>query len=526
MDFGLLKWILIVGIFTSLLITPLCLCAGDHQSGFVGSGLNKDAKKDSAAVAGEKKGSANAEDLTGNKAKGVNQKAKTGAVHWQGDEKKTKIKSNGRHHSEESNTAEESDTDRIRGEDSSGEEVPQNAESAEDQPSEAIPDSVDVEKKPAVEDSIETITQKERSKGVESGDDRQTIVEPLYVEAFTDITPGHNDSNPIWSPSGQMMAFERSIGDKREIIIARADGAVVQKIYCRLSNGDDDMQFFLPGIIDDVSYNSGLSWSPVESSLVFMSNGGSGNYDLYLLPALGDESTIRLTEHTEKDSHPHWSPVDNRLVFVSGRTGSAEIYLMDLDTREVTKLTQGHKTYLYPQWSPNGKKVLMIYGSNENHDVYLIEDINRPAETLKALTNWRYDDLRPVWSPDGTKIAFYSNYNPEGNPKLWSIVVINAEGSNPTEDEKLAEKIVAVNVVPDVERGPAWMSDSKRIVYVKDDQKSYNPIYIVDIEEKTNFPIRTGTKMNHDVVCSSNGIIAFRAQVEQWDHIYIAKLKE
>jgi Tol biopolymer transport system component len=522
LNFGLLRWILIVGIFTSLLITPLCLSADDHQSGFVGGGLNKGAKKDSATAANEKKGSANVDDLTGDKAKGGSQKAKTGAVHWQDDEKETQIKSTGRHPPEEPNKAEESDTDRRRGEESSGEEIPQNAEPAEDQRSGAIPDSVDAEKKPAVEDSVETITQE----GVGSGDDRQTVVEPLYVQAFTEITPGHNDSNPIWSPSGQLIAFERSIGDKREIIIARADGVVVQKIYCRLSDGDDDMQFFLPGIIDDVSYNSGLSWSPVENSLVFMSNGGSGNYDLYLLPVLGDESTIRLTEHKEKDSHPHWSPVDNRLVFVSGRTGTAEIYLMDLVTREVTKLTQGHKTYLYPQWSPNGKKVVMIYGSNENHDVYLIEDINRPAETLKALTTWRYDDLRPVWSPDGKKIAFYSNYNLEGNPKLWSIVVINADESNPNGGEKLAENIVAVNVVPDVERGPAWMSDSKRIVYVKDDQKSYNPIYIVATEEKTNFPIRTGTKMNHDVVCSSNGIIAFRAQVEQWDHIYIAKLKE
>jgi hypothetical protein len=30
--------------------------------------------------------------------------------------------------------------------------------------------------------------------------------------------------------------------------------------------------------------------------------------------------------------------------------------------------------------------------------------------------------------------------------------------------------------------------------------------------------------MNHDVVCSKNGLIAFRAQVEQWDNIYIAEL--
>jgi Tol biopolymer transport system component len=168
----------------------------------------------------------------------------------------------------------------------------------------------------------------------------------------------------------------------------------------------------------------------------------------------------------------------------------------------------------------------MIYGSNENHDVYLIEDINRPTETLRVLTTWPYDDLRPVWSPDGTQIAFYSNYNLENNPKLWSIIVIAADGSNSIEGRDLAQKVVAVDVIPDIERGPAWTSDSKKIVYVKNNEQSYNPIYIANIEAKTDLPIRTGTKMNHDVGCSSNGLIAFRAQVEQWDHIYIAKLEQ
>jgi len=46
------------------------------------------------------------------------------------------------------------------------------------------------------------------------------------------------------------------------------------------------------------------------------------------------------------------------------------------------------------------------------------------------------------------------------------------------------------------------------------------------MEAKTNFAINTGTKMNHDVVCSLHGILAYRAQVEQWDRIYVAELKE
>ncbi len=351
-------------------------------------------------------------------------------------------------------------------------------------------------------------------------------IEPLFVRAFTDVAPGHNDSNPIWSPTGDLIAFERSIEDRREIIISRSDGTVLQKIYHRLSEENNEMDSVFADILEDVSYNSGISWSPDENKLVFMSNGGSGNYDLYLLPILGQEQTVRLTDHAEKDSHPHWSPVADHLVFVSGRTGRAEIYLMDLLSGNVVKLTNGHKTYLYPQWSPDGSKIVMINGSNENHDIFLLEDVYQPQQKLKALTRWAHDDLRPVWSPDGKKIAFYSNYNLENNPKIWSVVVIDADASSPVDGEGLAAQVVAVNVIPDIERGPAWMPDSRRLVYVKNDHNTYNPIYMARIDDQKNQPINTQTKMNHDLACSADGTLAFRAQVEQWDHIYIARLKE
>jgi Tol biopolymer transport system component len=351
------------------------------------------------------------------------------------------------------------------------------------------------------------------------------VIEPLWVRELTDINAGHNDSNPVWSPSGQLIAFERSIGDEKEIIIASPVGIIVQKVYLQLAGDNEVMEFFLPGSFDEASYNSGISWSPVGDRFVVMSNGGGGNYDLYL-GAIGSDETKRLTEHTAKDGLAHWSPVDNHLVFISGRTGHGDIYLMDLASRALRRLTRGDKAFLYPRWSPDGQKIVMNYGSNDNHDIYLIGDVKRPLRTLKPLTTWIYDDLRPVWSPDGTKIAFYTNYNKEDDPKVWSLAVIAGDGSDPREGEELAMKVVATDIIPNVEQGPAWMPDSNRIVYVKNDRHAFNPIYIVDIEKRANSLLRTGAKMNHDVTCSVDGTIAFRAQVEQWDHIHVARVED
>jgi Tol biopolymer transport system component len=349
-------------------------------------------------------------------------------------------------------------------------------------------------------------------------------IEPLFVRPLVKIESGRNDSNPVWSPRGAFVAFERSVGDKKEIRITLPDGTPIQTVYFMLSDGNKETKFFFPGVSEEPSYNAGITWSPDQCRFVYMSNGGEGNYDLYLQD-LGVNAPNRLTDHKEKDGQADWSPVADRLVFVSGRTGSGDIYLLDLKTRGLTRLTGGGEAYLYPRWSPDGKRLVMMHGSNENHNIFMINDVAKPMESQQRLTTWTYDDLRPVWSPDGKKIAFYSNTNPDGDPRIWSIVVIAADGSDPTEGEGLAAKIVATDVIPDVEMGPSWMPDSSRIVFVKNDRLAYHPIYIADLKQRAIVPLKTDTKMNHDITCSADGTITFRAQVDQWDQVFVMKLK-
>ena len=349
-------------------------------------------------------------------------------------------------------------------------------------------------------------------------------LEPEFVRPLVPVAAGRNDSNPVWSPVGDMLAFERSRGDDKEILVVRLNGEVVQTIHQQSPPVQGQSQFFFPGVVEPTSYNSGISWSPDGKRFVFMSNGGEGNYDLYLREA--DGRITRITSDKEKDGHGHWSPAHNRIAFVSGRSGKGDVYSLDLATRTTTRLTLGEQPYLYPQWSPDGKRLAVIRGSNENHDIYVLEPGRSPPVPPKPFSTWRYDDLRPVWSPDGKRLAFYTNYNPAGDPKAWAIAVVAADGSDPTEGEGLAARVVATDVVPDVERGPAWLPDNRRIAYVRDERQAYNPIYIADVDSRASSLVRTGTKMNHDITCSPGGLIAFRAQVDQWDQVYVAKLKD
>ncbi|TMI02159.1 MAG: hypothetical protein E6H43_06710 [Betaproteobacteria bacterium] len=349
-------------------------------------------------------------------------------------------------------------------------------------------------------------------------------VEPQFVRPLVPVAAGRNDSNPVWSPVGDMLAFERSRGDDKEILVVRLNGDMVQTIHQQSPPAQGQSQFFFPGVVGQTSYNSGISWSPDGKRFVFMSNGGEGNYDLYLREQ--DGRITRITSDKEKDGHGHWSPVHDRIAFISGRSGKGDVYSLDLATKTTTRLTLGEQPYLYPQWSPDGKRLAVIRGSNENHDIYVLEPGRSPPVPPRPFSTWRYDDLRPVWSPDGKRLAFYTNYNPAGDPKVWAIAVVAADGSDPTEGEGLAARVVATDVVPDVERGPAWLPDSRRIAYVRDERQAYNPIYIADVDSRASSLVRTGTKMNHDITCSPGGLIAFRAQVDQWDQVYVAKLKD
>ena len=354
---------------------------------------------------------------------------------------------------------------------------------------------------------------------------RLAPIEPLFVHPFAAVGTGRNDGNPAFSRGGMLFSFERSIGDKKELHLYLADGRPVQMVYYLPAAAGGEMKFFFPGVVEDISYNAGLTWSPDDMSFLFMSKGGTGNYDIYG-GDLGGDAFTRLTEHKEKDGQADWAPQGSAIVFVSGRTGKGDLYLMDLATRKLTRLTADGRENLYPQWSPDGKQIAFMSGSSENHDIVVLSDLYGPAPTRRFLTTWSHDDLRPIWSPDGTKIAFYTNYDVGGDQRIWSIMVASSDGADPAGGDGLAAQVVARDVITDVERGPAWMPDSQHIIFVKNDRQDYHPIHVVNVRDKVVRLFRTDTKMNHDVVCGPDGTIAFRAQVNQWDQIFVARMKE
>lgn len=287
------------------------------------------------------------------------------------------------------------------------------------------------------------------------------------------------------------------------------------------------------------SFNYEFSWFPGSSAFIFTSNAGLGEYNLFIGAldendwVLGDITRTMnpkrfgtfhmMTREVRKDGQARVSPDGKMIVFTSGRTGNGDLYSLDIESGALARLTTTEETDLFGRWSPDGNDIVYTSGSKHSHDIHVIRGVKSDSPVDEVLVKWFFDDVMPVYSPDGKWIAFYTTYNSEHDPfntKRWGIMIIPADGSAPSSGKELVEYFHVSDVIKD--NGAAWFPDSRHIIFAKNIDTDYNPIYIYDIEEKKQHLVETGTDINHDITVSAHGIVSFRAQVLGWDRIFIA----
>ncbi|MCP4294580.1 MAG: hypothetical protein GY786_03140, partial [Proteobacteria bacterium] len=100
---------------------------------------------------------------------------------------------------------------------------------------------------------------------------------------------------------------------------------------------------------------SGGTWDRTAKKLV-VSIANQGNTDLFLVnPEMGNQ---RLTFRSSIESNPSLSPDGSRLLFVSNRSGSIQIYQMNLNTGETFRMTFEGSYNVEPRWSHDGNFIV------------------------------------------------------------------------------------------------------------------------------------------------------------------------
>jgi len=121
--------------------------------------------------------------------------------------------------------------------------------------------------------------------------------------------------------------------------------------------------------------------------------------DVWTIDPDGTDLT-RLTDSPGPDFDPSWSPDGTRIAFRSERSGEPEIWVMNADGTEQRRLTAG----LSPAWSPDGSLIAFAGPSGANGILTVIRPDGRGLRQLPGTEGGEY----PSWSPDGTRIAFNS----------------------------------------------------------------------------------------------------------------------
>jgi eukaryotic-like serine/threonine-protein kinase len=318
----------------------------------------------------------------------------------------------------------------------------------------------------------------------------------IYIKQIGVEPPSRVTSNPAedccpaWSPDGNFIAFLRELSPTRAALLI-----MPQRGGQELGLGETDLTH------SDGPY---LAWTPDSKWIVFPDQTGPG---LYILSVQTGEKR-RLTERA--DNHPAFSPDGRTLAFTHGGT---DIYLLRLAGGYVPqgapeRIASVGDTWVGLTWTPDGREIVFTQGTWMSSELWRMAASasatprklpfasenccypsvsrhgNRLAYAVRRYDSniWRVDlapglnsgapvklisstrqDTCPAYSPDGSKIAFFSDRS--GEYELW---VCNSDGSNP----------VQLTSCGGVDNGPRWSPDGRSIVFTIYDGR-YQSLYVI-----------------------------------------------
>jgi dipeptidyl aminopeptidase/acylaminoacyl peptidase len=258
------------------------------------------------------------------------------------------------------------------------------------------------------------------------------------------------ESRPRWSPDGRYLAFTASRGDEDE----KKKGAQVWLL--NRAGGEAQKLTDLKGGVDD------YEWSLDSTKLALVVS----DYD-------PSEDPEKIEGWKKKTKPPI---VIDRYHFKRDYAGYLQhfrdhLYVFDIATKKAEQVTTGDYDHRSPSWSPDGTRIAFVgkRGSDpdRSHDSNIFVVDAKSGATPRQLTTYVGEDGgRPVWSPDGTQIAYL-----QSEEAKWyaydqaKVAVVPAAGGTP---RLLTESL-------DRSAGsPEWSADGTSLYFtVEDDRAVY-----------------------------------------------------
>jgi TolB protein len=195
---------------------------------------------------------------------------------------------------------------------------------------------------------------------------------------------------PALSPTGGQIAFNSFLRGGADLWLVSASGGRARRISS------------LPGL------NTGPAWFPGGSTLVATLS-YEGNAELYKLSATDGHVLARLTNAPAIDSSASISPGGDQIAFVSDRQGTPQIYIMPSSGGSARRLTYQGNYNQTPHFCPRKDTPIIAFTGRDERLVFDIFLYDLRSGKIDRVTQGKGSNLDPSWSPDGRLLVYSSS---------------------------------------------------------------------------------------------------------------------
>ena len=235
---------------------------------------------------------------------------------------------------------------------------------------------------------------------------------------------GQQNVAPSLSPDGSKILYLTEAGlFSIDLFLADANtGETLEKVTNTAVNPHfEALQFIL----------SSGSWHP--SGVGFALAGVNKGRPVISIVDVEQKKRIDEFKFDELDeiTNPGWSPNGNQLVFSAMKGGFTDLWIYDVETEELRRLTDDPFSELEPEFSPDGTKIVFITDRFDsdlgrldfgNHQLALYD---LTTDEIEPLPNLEGKNINPSFTPDGRYVLFLSDDS--GIPNIYRLELETGE---------------------------------------------------------------------------------------------------